>query len=295
VKPDLVMISSTGLGGTGPNRGHVTWGPNIEALSALATLSGFPQRECTITQYAHPDATSALHGLVAVMAALAHRDRTGEGQAIDLSQYEVAVAGVGHLFLAPLADDTEPARIGNDSPDNAPHGCYRCAGDDRWCVIAVRSDDEWRRLCEAMGKGALAGNARFATAALRVKRRKEVDREIGAWTAARDAYTVMQTLQDAGVAAGVVQTIADQLERDGGARLAAEIGACSADHLESATDDDYQAIEAVIAHEYFHNWTGNRVTCRDWFQLTLKEGLTVYRDQEFSADMGSRAVKRIIG
>ena len=62
---------------------------------------------------------------------------------------------------------------------------------------------------------------------------------------------------------------------------------------ETATDTDYQGIESVIAHEYFHNWTGNRVTCRDWFQLSLKEGLTVYRDQEFSADQGSRAVKRI--
>ena len=62
---------------------------------------------------------------------------------------------------------------------------------------------------------------------------------------------------------------------------------------ETATDADYQGIEAVIAHEYFHNWTGNRVTCRDWFQLSLKEGLTVFRDQEFSADQGSRAVKRI--
>ncbi|MDT8442073.1 MAG: aminopeptidase N [Desulfuromonadales bacterium] len=62
---------------------------------------------------------------------------------------------------------------------------------------------------------------------------------------------------------------------------------------ETATDADFQAIEAVVAHEYFHNWTGNRVTCRDWFQLSLKEGLTVFRDQEFSADMGSRAVKRI--
>jgi aminopeptidase N len=62
---------------------------------------------------------------------------------------------------------------------------------------------------------------------------------------------------------------------------------------EMATDADYQGIEAVIAHEYFHNWTGNRVTCRDWFQLSLKEGLTVFRDQEFSADMGSRPVKRI--
>ena len=62
---------------------------------------------------------------------------------------------------------------------------------------------------------------------------------------------------------------------------------------ETATDSDYQGIESVIAHEYFHNWTGNRVTCRDWFQLSLKEGLTVYRDQEFSADQGSRVVKRI--
>jgi aminopeptidase N len=62
---------------------------------------------------------------------------------------------------------------------------------------------------------------------------------------------------------------------------------------ETATDADYQNIESVIAHEYFHNWTGNRVTCRDWFQLSLKEGLTVFRDQEFSADQGSRAVKRI--
>ena len=62
---------------------------------------------------------------------------------------------------------------------------------------------------------------------------------------------------------------------------------------DTATDDDYARVEGVVGHEYFHNWTGNRVTCRDWFQLTLKEGLTVFRDQEFSADMGSAAVKRI--
>lgn len=62
---------------------------------------------------------------------------------------------------------------------------------------------------------------------------------------------------------------------------------------ETATDTDYERVEGVIGHEYFHNWTGNRVTCRDWFQLTLKEGLTVFRDQEFSGDMGSNAVKRI--
>src|SRR5436309_11355675 len=62
---------------------------------------------------------------------------------------------------------------------------------------------------------------------------------------------------------------------------------------DTATDDEYEAIEAVVGHEYFHNWTGNRVTCRDWFQLSLKEGLTVFRDQEFSSDLGSRSVERI--
>ena len=78
-KPDLVMLGTSGYGDRGPHRGYVTWGPNIEALSGLATLSGFPDRACTITQYAYPDVLSALHGLVAVLAALAHRDRTGEG------------------------------------------------------------------------------------------------------------------------------------------------------------------------------------------------------------------------
>ena len=214
VKPDLVMLSSTGYGGTGPNRGYVTWGPNIEALSGLATLSGFPERECTLTQYAYPDALSALHGLVAVLAALAHRDCTGEGQLIDLSQYETTVASIGHLFLDPLADHVEPSRMGNQSSEHVPHGCYRCAGEDRWCAIAVESDDEWRRLCEAMGKGALALDAGFATVQLRIRSRKEVDREIEAWTATRDPYEVMRTLQGAGVAAGVVQNIEDQLERD---------------------------------------------------------------------------------
>ena len=214
VKPDLVMLSSTGYGGSGPNRSYVTWGPNIEALSGLATLSGFPQRECTITQYAYPDALSALHGLVAVMAALEHRDRTGEGQAIDLSQYEASVASIGHLFFDPLATEIEPARIGNQSNEHAPHGCYRCAGEDRWCAIAVRSDEEWRRLCDAMGHSPLAGNARFATAALRLRRRKEVDREIERWTTTRDAHDVMRTLQSAGVASGVIQTIEDQLRHD---------------------------------------------------------------------------------
>ncbi|MFT5443491.1 MAG: crotonobetainyl-CoA:carnitine CoA-transferase CaiB-like acyl-CoA transferase, partial [Myxococcota bacterium] len=99
IKPDLIHVSSTGFGGTGPCAKYVTWGPNIEAISGLSSLSGFPARECTNTQYAYPDALSALHGLVAVMAALEHRDKTGQGQHISLAQFETTVATIGVAMM----------------------------------------------------------------------------------------------------------------------------------------------------------------------------------------------------
>ena len=214
VNPGLVMISSTGYGATGPNRGYVTWGPNIEALSGLSALSGHPHRECTVTQYAYPDALGALHGLTAVMAALTHRARTGEGQLIDLAQYETTVASIGHLFVDAMRTKSEPPRRGNASATMAPHGCYRCRGEDRWCAIVVADDDMWRRLCAAIARPDLADDARFATAAGRLAGGHEIDRAIDGWTRERDVYDVMTTLQRAGVAAGVVQTIDDQLHRD---------------------------------------------------------------------------------
>jgi len=214
VKPDLVMFSSTGYGDSGPCRRYVTWGPNIEALSGLATLSGFADRECTITQFAYPDPLSALHGLFAVLCALDHRRRTGRGQYVNLSQYETTVAAIGTAMLEYLADGREPVRRGNAAPDAAPHGCYRCAGEDRWCVIAVSSDEEWARLCQAIGRPQLAADSRFSTLAARLAHVEELDRVVEAWTSTRDAYDAMTVLQAAGVAAGVVQNIADQLERD---------------------------------------------------------------------------------
>jgi len=110
VKPDIIMLSSSGYGDSGPDRRYVTWGPNIEALSGLSTLSGFPERECTITQYAYPDALSALHGLFAVLCALDHRRRTGTGQYVTLSQYEATVAVLGDVMMEFLATGREPPR-----------------------------------------------------------------------------------------------------------------------------------------------------------------------------------------
>jgi benzylsuccinate CoA-transferase BbsF subunit len=214
VKPDVVMLSTSGYGDSGPCRRYVTWGPNIEALSGLATCSGFPAQPCTITQYAYPDAVSALHGLFAVLCALDYRRRTGRGQHIALSQLEATVAAMGHVIMEQLVNDREPPRLGNRSRRAAPHGCYRCRGEDRWCAITVFTDVEWDRFRTVLGDPEWARDERFATLAGRLAHVDELDRLVEAWTCDRDPYEVMAALQAAGVAAGVVQTVEDMVERD---------------------------------------------------------------------------------
>jgi crotonobetainyl-CoA:carnitine CoA-transferase CaiB-like acyl-CoA transferase len=212
--PDLVMLSTSGYGDSGPCRDHVTWGPNIEAMAGLSTLSGFPESACTITQYAYPDSLCALHGLVAVMAALDHRLRTGEGQYVNLSQLEATIASIGHVMMESLANDREPPRRGNRSPWAAPHGCYPCRGDDRWCAIAVYDEAEWERFCDLAGHPEWLRDARFATLKARLHNADALDELVGEWTAPQEDYDVMARLQTAGIAAGVVQNVADQVERD---------------------------------------------------------------------------------
>jgi len=214
VRPDLVMLSTTGYGATGPCRGYVTWGSNVEAVSGLATLSGHPQRACTVTQFAYPDPLSALHGLFAVLCALDHRRRTGEGQYVDLAQLEVSVAALGPALMEFLADGREPRRLGNRSLRAAPHGCYPCRGDDRWCAIAVFGEDDWARFRRALGDPAWARAPRFASLALRREHEDALDAQVAAWTRERDAAAVMEALQAQGVAAGVVQDVEDLARRD---------------------------------------------------------------------------------
>jgi benzylsuccinate CoA-transferase BbsF subunit len=214
VKPDIIMLSTTGYGDSGPYRSYVTWGPNIEALSGMSTLSGFPHRQCTVTQYAYPDTISALHGLFAIMCALEYRGRTGKGQYINLSQYEATVGTIGHVMMEYLANGREPQRLGNRSRAAAPHGCYRCQGEDRWCAVAVATEAEWGRLCGVLGRPEWKTDPRFATLSARLEHAAELDSLIEHWTATRPTYAVMAALQAAGVAAGVVQNVEDQWRRD---------------------------------------------------------------------------------
>lgn len=214
IKSDLILFSSTGFGKSGPDSRYISWGPNIETLSGISNLSGFAHRQCTMTQFAYPDPLSALHGLFAILCALDHRHKTGQGQLIDLSQLETTLASFGHLLLEVFANDREPAKMGNASNYSAPQGCYPCRGEDAWCVISISNQEEWERFCDVLDKAEWISDSRFAHQAVRFENQKLLDTLIADWTESRDAYEVMEELQEVGIAAGVVQNVEDQWQRD---------------------------------------------------------------------------------
>jgi len=213
-RPDLIVLSSSGFGNSGPASRYVTWGPNLEAMSGMSALTGFPGRGCTMTQFAYPDAVAGLHGLFAVLSALDHRERGGGGQYIDLAQIECCVAVIGDVMLEMLANGAEPQPLGNRSRRGAPQGCYPCAGDDRWCALSAFTEEEWAALCAVLERPQWQADTRFCDIAARLANQDALDQEIGAVTRAWDAFDLMTALQNAGVAAGVVQTAEDQYRRD---------------------------------------------------------------------------------
>jgi crotonobetainyl-CoA:carnitine CoA-transferase CaiB-like acyl-CoA transferase len=155
------------------------------------------------------DPTAGLHGALAVLAALLHRRRTGEGQFIDVSLWEAAATLLPDALLEYDMNAIEPPRIGNRHPSFVPHGVFRSAGDDRWVSIAVTTEDEWRSLCHAIERPALAEDPRCQSALDRKAIEDEIEREIIAWTSSRSAKDATDHLQRAGVAAFPTMTNQD--------------------------------------------------------------------------------------
>ena len=210
----LIAISSSGFGDTGVHPSYVSWGPNIEAMSGMAWLGGFPEAEGAMTQYAYPDSLSALHGLFAVLCALDYREQTGQGQRISLSQLETTVAMIGPEMMDQMAHQQSPARMGNRSSYRAPQGCYPCAGEDQHCVVSVATQHEWAALCRVIGRPNWADDPRFASGATRQAEADSIDAAIGEWTFGLTPQSAVESLQAAGVPAGVVQNTEDQYLRD---------------------------------------------------------------------------------
>jgi crotonobetainyl-CoA:carnitine CoA-transferase CaiB-like acyl-CoA transferase len=161
--------------------------------------------------YAHADIVSGLYGAISILAALEHRDRCGQGQYIDLSEYEAVCATIGPGLIDACFNQNQIVPQGNDTEQRpgTPYGCYKCSGEDRWCVIAVFTEREWRSLCGVLGNPAWSKEEKFSSLASRKKHKAALDRHIGEWTADQTAENVADCLQQAGIAAGVVQNAED--------------------------------------------------------------------------------------
>lgn len=206
IKPDIIKISMSGYGQTGAYRKYIGYGPPASALCGLFFCTGYdtgaPAGEPSEIGVSYPDPNAGTFGAFAIMAALLHRDLTGEGQYIDQSQWEAALNVMPEAMLEYQLNRREPKRRGNHDPLMSPHETYKSKGDDdKWISIAVGSEEEWRALCGAIGQPKLADDPRFRSAELRKHNEAELDAIITGWTREHDRWEATEIFQHAGVAA----------------------------------------------------------------------------------------------
>jgi crotonobetainyl-CoA:carnitine CoA-transferase CaiB-like acyl-CoA transferase len=201
IKSNIIMISMSGYGAVGPESPYVSYGPAQAPLSGLSSLTGFPDFPPMHVGFSYGDPNGGLHGAFAVLAALMHRARTGEGQYIDLSQWESSIALIGEGMMAQTMNGEPLPRIGNRDPYVSPHGLFRCQGEDRWVSIVVANEEEWQHFCQGIDQPRLATDARFATLVERKKNEDVLESLVTTWTQTLTAEEVTRKLQAVGVAA----------------------------------------------------------------------------------------------
>ena len=219
IKPDIIMLSMSGFGRSGPWKDRVSYGQTLQAWSGFTNLTGFPDTRPSGPASAYSDAVGGMTGAQAVLLALIQRANTGLGQWIDVSQMEAMSTLLGTLVLelsVNKSNKTGVQRTGNrlSHGGGAPHSAYRCQGNDRWIAITVFTDEEWGSFVNAIGSPAWASEDRFATVDSREEHADDLDTLVESWTLNQSAEAAMQLLQTAGVAAGVVQTGEDMANND---------------------------------------------------------------------------------
>ncbi len=204
LKPDLIMISSCLMGQTGSLRGFAGFGNLAASVTGFQLFAGWPDRAPSGPAGAYTDYIAARYNAIAILAALEHRRRTGEGQYIDQSQAEAAF----HFLTPELLDYSlhgrTRTRVGNDDLEMFPHGVFPARGADRWVAIAVRDQADWRAFCEALGRPDWRDDAALASADARRAHCTRIDEAISAWTGTRDAGAIEAELQARGVPAHAV-------------------------------------------------------------------------------------------
>jgi len=212
IKPDIIYISSQGFGRGSPYSEYQAYGPMLAAASGVLYLWAHPDDPYPVgANVPLPDHMASKQAVFAVLAALDYRRRTGKGQFIDMCQVEVAASLIGEYYLDYSINKRVAKAVGNRTPYAAPHNCYRCKGQDQWCAISVFTNDEWQRFCAAIGNPDWTKDAKFADTVSRLRNVDELDRLVEAWTIEHEPTEVMNTLQAAGVAAGMAQRAADTI------------------------------------------------------------------------------------
>jgi benzylsuccinate CoA-transferase BbsF subunit len=212
VNPDIIVVSMTGFGQTGPYSKFAAYGPMLEAFSGVASVTGHPGSLPACIGESYPDPLVGLYGVYAILAALYYRDKSGSGQYIDLSQFEAIISHLPEALMDYCLNGRVASTIGNRDLVMAPHGCYRCKGEDKWIAIAIATDEEWAAFRAAIGSPAWSSDDRFADAYSRWNNQDEMDAQIEKWTVQHTPYEIMSMLQRAGVAAGPSLNIQELLD-----------------------------------------------------------------------------------
>jgi crotonobetainyl-CoA:carnitine CoA-transferase CaiB-like acyl-CoA transferase len=219
LRPDVIYVSNSGFGHSGPYREFRTWGPIVQAMCGLTWSVGLEGQPSAGFGYSYMDHHGANFMAFAVLAALHHRDRTGEGQRIDMSMVESGVSLLGPGVLESSVNGVPSRRPGMPNsnrahhPPMAPHGIYRAAGDQAWVAIACRDDADWQALAAVIGEP-WTQDARWSTLSGRRAVEDELDRLIGSWTASFDKFDVQRRLLAAGVPSAAVQTPRERIDDD---------------------------------------------------------------------------------
>lgn len=209
LNPGLVMLSTCNQGQTGRRANHPGFGSHLSSMGGFTHLTGFPEGSPQLLYGPYIDYIAVGFGVVAVLAALEHRRRTGRGQYIDLAQYEAGLQFMAVALLEEACNGRVMERMGNRSPYAAPHGVYPCRGEDRWLALSIWDDAEWARLAALIGPDGWAADPTWASFAGRTARGDELDRRLAEWTLGWEAEPLAERLQSVGIRAVPLASVAD--------------------------------------------------------------------------------------
>ena len=204
IKPDIIYMLMPGYGNTGPYKDYRSMGMAIDAITGHSHLRGYPELDHSSNSLVHhPDAVAGVHGVAALSTALIHKTRTGIGQFIDMSQAESFMTHLGEIFLEYQMTGEPRERYGNRSPDFAPQGVYKCAGEDEWVSISVCDESQWNLFKKLLGLSESIYPS-FDTVKKRIENHTTLDDLINRWTQGKNKNDVMMELQNHGIPSGAV-------------------------------------------------------------------------------------------